>query len=140
MDHQGGKHTSSRPVQSSTAHGWKNSPLYITCATPFLQFCVLIVLAMGVYVGSGGWALWQKSTLSQDMTGQLQRAIQDYDSISAYAEVWDVVQNRVRTVPSQNLVCHSISPIVQLLWCGDCTRLGEFSEPLDLTPPSFVLC
>lgn len=57
-------------------------------------FCVLTVLALGMYVCSGGWSLREKARLPGELRGQLQSTLQEYDTVQAYAKVWDVVHRR----------------------------------------------
>lgn len=57
-------------------------------------FCVLIVLALGMYVCSGAWSLREKSRLPSQFRGQLQRTLQEYDHVEVYVQVWDIVHRR----------------------------------------------
>ncbi len=66
-----------------------------------MQFCVLTVLALGMYVCSGGWSLREKARLPGELRGQLQSTLQEYDTVQAYAKVWDVVHRRVRYVKTR---------------------------------------
>lgn len=59
------------------------------------MFCLLIVLALGMYLFSGGWSLREKAMLSQpSYRVQLQRTLQEYDTVQSFAEVWDVIHQR----------------------------------------------
>ena len=60
------------------------------------QFCLLTVLALGMYVCSGGWGLREKARLSDDLRPQLQHTLQEYDTVQVYAKVWDIIHRRVR--------------------------------------------
>ncbi len=68
----------------------------ITAHFCLFQFCVLTVLAMGMYVVSGGWALWMKPRLTAELRGNLLDSIQEYDTVLAYQRNWDSLHARVR--------------------------------------------
>lgn len=60
------------------------------------QFCILTMLAMGLYLASGGWALWLKPRLSGELESNMLATIQEYDTVNAYQQNWDALHGRVR--------------------------------------------
>lgn len=71
-----------------------------------VQFCIMTLLALGMYVSSGGWSLWARSKLDQDLRANMEAAIVEYDTVPAYSAIWDELHRRVRKHTCMWTVCY----------------------------------
>lgn len=57
-----------------------------------------------MYIFSGGWSLWARSTLDHELREDLVAAIGGYDTVPAYSAIWDDLHLRVRNYPQANAI------------------------------------
>lgn len=56
-----------------------------------------------MYVCSGGWSLWTKATLQEDLRTDMERTIKDYEPVPSYSIAWDALHRKVRGRHSNKL-------------------------------------